>query len=100
MRVVRLAETQKFTITDEPIPEITRDQVLLRIKAVGVCGSDLHRFRGYTFENDTNEGMVLGHEFAAIVDKVGDAVTHIKVGDRVVVFTMPEARAKVELFFE
>ncbi len=85
MKIVRLLGQRQFQIIDEPIPTIKDDQVLLRIKAVGICGSDLHRFRGYSFEHDGNEGMVLGHEFSAVVEKIGSAVTHVNVGDRVAV---------------
>jgi L-iditol 2-dehydrogenase len=85
MHVIRLTGTRTFDIFDEPIPDITENQALLRIKAVGVCGSDLHRFRGHTFENDTNDGMVLGHEFSAVVEKIGKNVTSVNVGDRVAV---------------
>ncbi len=85
MHVIRLTDTRVLTLYNEPIPDIAANHALLRIKAVGVCGSDLHRFRGFTFETDTNNGMVLGHEFSAVVEKVGKNVSHIHVGDRVAV---------------
>lgn len=85
MKIVRLIKKRKFQVFDESIPQITDEQVLLRIKAVGICGSDLHRFRGVASENESNDRMVLGHEFSAIVDKIGKNVTHVKQGDRVAV---------------
>ncbi len=85
MQVVRLVGARTFNIFDEPTPEIFENQALLRITAVGVCGSDVHRFRGFTFANESNDGVVLGHEFSAIVEKIGKNVTNIQVGDRVAV---------------
>ncbi|MBN1480910.1 hypothetical protein EH223_00385 [candidate division KSB1 bacterium] len=85
MKVVRLLKTREFAVFDEPLPTLSAHSALLRIKAVGICGSDLHRFRGYTFDDATNAGLVLGHEFSAVVEKIGSRVTNVQVGDRVAV---------------
>jgi len=85
MKVVRLAGTRTLKVFDEPMPTLSSDQVLLKVKAVGVCGSDLHRFRGYTFGDGDNTSMVLGHEFSATVLQIGENVTSVRPGDRVAV---------------
>jgi len=66
---------------DLPEPEIGPDDVLIEVKAVSVCGSDLHIF------HDTHPywpPVVLGHEFSGIIAQVGEAVSGWKIGDRVV----------------
>jgi threonine dehydrogenase-like Zn-dependent dehydrogenase len=65
------------------MPEITDDEdVLLRITASTVCGSDLHLFHGEIMQLKADE--ILGHECAGIVERVGSSVTAVKPGDRVV----------------
>jgi L-iditol 2-dehydrogenase len=64
-----------------PEPEIGPDEVLIEVKAVSVCGSDLHIF------HDTHPywpPVILGHEFSGTIAQVGEAVNGWKVGDRVV----------------
>lgn len=66
-----------------PVPEIGPDQVLLRVGAVGVCGSDVHQFHN-THSWPVNVPIVLGHEFSGVVERTGERVTGFKPGDRVV----------------
>ncbi|OAQ27809.1 GroES-like protein [Linnemannia elongata AG-77] len=73
----------KLEMKRVPQPEITDDEdVLVRITASTVCGSDLHLFHGEIMQLKTDE--ILGHECAGIVEKVGSSVTAVKPGDRVV----------------
>lgn len=70
-----------FEIRDIPIPEIKApDEVLIRVTAAGVCGTDVHiyhdMFKSYP-------PVVLGHEFAGVIEQVGPAVTGFHIGDRV-----------------
>jgi S-(hydroxymethyl)glutathione dehydrogenase/alcohol dehydrogenase len=67
---------------DEPGP---RD-VLVRIKAVGICGTDLHSIRG---EWNRPTPIVLGHEGAGVVERVGDEVESVRPGDEVVLSWAP-----------
>lgn len=68
------------------MPEITcADSVLIKVKACGVCGTDMHIFDGDEGAAATPAGTVLGHEFAGEVMAVGDGVRSVKVGDRVCV---------------
>jgi alcohol dehydrogenase/L-iditol 2-dehydrogenase len=59
------------------------DQVILKMKAIGVCGSDVHIYQGIE-SYDRKSPVILGHEMVGEVYKIGDKVKHYKVGDRVV----------------
>jgi len=72
-----------------PEPSITPDQVLIQVKAVGVCGSDIHMWR----ENQSwpiKLPLVLGHEFCGVVAQVGARVNGFRVGERVACETAAE----------
>jgi L-iditol 2-dehydrogenase len=64
-------------------PEIGPDEALLRVRAVGVCGSDLHQWHA-THSWPVNYPVILGHEFTGEVTAVGKGVTDFQEGDRVV----------------
>lgn len=64
----------------EPIPR--EGEVLVRVRAVGVCGSDLHQYHG-TQSWKVNLPVVLGHEFAGVIEAVGAGVEGWQTGDRV-----------------
>ena len=78
-----LAFLGKNTIkySEVPIPSIKDDEVLMQIKSVGICGTDLHIYRGGLA---VKPGTVLGHEFSGVVAKMGKNVRNVQVGDRVV----------------
>lgn len=65
------------------VPAIQPDEVLLEVKAVGVCGSDLHQWHG-THSWPVNYPCTLGHEFGGTIIDVGKAVNGYHTGDRVV----------------
>ena len=69
------------TVPDPTIQEPT--DAIVRITSTGLCGSDLHLYE--VLGPFIDEGDVLGHEPMGIVEAVGDAITEVKVGDRVVV---------------
>jgi len=66
-----------------PVPEIKSNEVLLEVKAVGVCGSDLHQWHG-THSWPVNYPCTLGHEFGGQIVQLGTDVKTFKEGDRVV----------------
>ncbi|KAF9464440.1 xylitol dehydrogenase [Collybia nuda] len=66
------------------IPEISGDEVLVEVKKTGICGSDVHYLvEGRIGDFIVKNPMVLGHESAGIISKVGPKVKYLKVGDRV-----------------
>lgn len=71
----------RMEYTAVPIPEISEHEVLMQVKSVGICGTDLHIYRGGM---NVPAGTIPGHEFSGLVAKVGKRVRRVKVGDRVV----------------
>lgn len=76
-------EPGSVELREIPIPKIGEEDVLLRVEAVGICGSDLHQYHGKHSWN-VNYPVVLGHEFAGVVDALGPRVSGFREGDRVV----------------
>jgi L-iditol 2-dehydrogenase len=72
----------KIDIRDVPRPEPAADEVLIQIKRIGVCGSDIHVFHG--LHPYTSYPVVQGHEVAGIVAATGADVTGFAPGDKVV----------------
>jgi len=62
---------------------IAADDIILRVTATAICGSDLHIYRGKI--PGMQDGDILGHEFMGIVEDAGPAVTRVRKGDRVVI---------------
>ena len=84
MRALTYHGSKDVRVETVPDPEIIfNDDVILRVTATAICGSDLHLFRGKIPE--LKDGDILGHEFMGIVEDVGTAVTNVKKGDRVVI---------------
>ncbi len=69
-----------LVIEGRPLPELAPNQLLVKVKAVGICGSDLHASETDRIPTD----IVMGHEFAGEVVDMGKAVTDWSVGDRAV----------------
>jgi len=75
---------RQIRLGDAPEPEIRPDEVLVAPAYAGVCGTDLHIYRG-EFHERVRFPAILGHEFGGIVEQTGTAVSGIKAGDRVAV---------------
>jgi len=83
-RTFFLTELQKMEPGVIPMPEVSDDDVLIKIQAVGICGSDLHYYEKGAIGSCVVEfPFILGHEASGIVEKVGKNVTNLKPGDRV-----------------
>ena len=76
-------EPYSAELRELPVPEIDEDDLLISVRAVGVCGSDLHQYTG-THSWPVNYPVVLGHEFSGVVAKIGHRVKGFKEGDGVV----------------
>lgn len=85
MRAVVNYEPKPFAVAlrDVPVPAIGPRDVLLRVRGVGVCGSDLHQWRNAASWS-VRYPVVLGHEFAGEVAAVGEEIRGFRPGDRVV----------------
>ncbi|MDR0357152.1 MAG: alcohol dehydrogenase catalytic domain-containing protein, partial [Clostridiales Family XIII bacterium] len=81
------------SVTDRPMPEPKNDEVLLKIGAAGICGTDAHLLRmdedGYTCYNGHSKyPIIIGHEFSGEVAEVGKDVKNLRAGDLVSVESM------------
>ncbi len=79
-----------FELKDVSTPNISDNEVLIRVKACGICGSDTHLYEtdkeGYIiFSGLTKLPSILGHEFSGVVEKTGSKVRGLKIGDKVAV---------------
>jgi len=73
-----------FTLKECPEPKIRDDEVLIRVRRAGVCGTDVHIHEWDAWASGRcKPPFVVGHEFAGEVAEVGALVTDVKVGDRV-----------------
>jgi propanol-preferring alcohol dehydrogenase len=85
MRVVLLPGDKQVVVTEYPDPTPGPGEVLVAMRAAGVCGSDLHLYRATGETRQPVKDVVPGHEPAGVIVALGTGVTGWKVGERVVV---------------
>jgi L-iditol 2-dehydrogenase len=84
MRTAVLTEPTEFELEDRPRPSPGPDDVLVAVRDVGICGSDVHYYEhGRIGDYVVEDPLVLGHESAGEVVEVGESVTDHEPGDRV-----------------
>jgi L-iditol 2-dehydrogenase len=85
---------EELEVRDVPLPHPAANEVLVRVSAVGLCGTDAHIFAGHANYNTDDYGQpipfnvqpqILGHEISGCIEEVGSAVFDLRAGDRVVV---------------
>jgi len=81
MKAVVFKEARKMVVEEVPDPEAGSGQVVVKIRNVGICGSDLHLYQ-YGF---VPAGTIMGHEATGVIVSVGDGVADWKEGDRVLI---------------
>ena len=81
MKALLLSEYKHLEVTDLPVPSVEPDEVLVRVAACGICGSDVHGYDGSSGRRIPP--VVMGHEAAGVVAAVGAAVHGFAVDDRV-----------------
>lgn len=74
-----LENARKVTVRDVPIPKLGVGEILVRMEASGICGTDLEKVEG-----QLGPGGILGHEVSGTIERVSDGVVGYKPGDRVV----------------
>ena len=82
MKAAFLTGREKFEIREVPIPEVSRDEVLIKIQVTGICGSDVHVFKG---EQDYEYPIAIGHEIVGTVAGTGRDVSNVQMVDRVTI---------------
>ena len=81
MKALVLKEYNRFSYEDVPLPDIGADEVLVRVKACGICGSDVHGMDGSTGRRIPP--IIMGHEAAGLIECVGARVSDWQAGERV-----------------
>ena len=81
MKVLLLSDYKKLELVELPRPEAGEGELLIRIHACGICGSDVHGYDGSTGRR--LPPIVMGHEAAGVVEEVGSGVAGFAAGDRV-----------------
>ncbi|WP_274648679.1 zinc-dependent alcohol dehydrogenase [Paenibacillus humicola] len=83
MKAVYVQDAYSVIVKEVDIPPVAAGDVLIKVKAAGICGSDLHTYKGlHPFRKPP---VIIGHELSGEVVKVGEAVTRFRAGDRVTV---------------
>jgi L-iditol 2-dehydrogenase len=87
MKAAVLTGIKQFEIRQVPVPKIAKDNdVLIRIKTVGVCGSDVHYYStGRIGSQIVKFPFIVGHEAAGIIEQIGKNVTKVKPGQRIAI---------------
>ena len=70
-------------VEESAMPQVGAEDVLIQVKACGICGTDVHIYEGDKGAAEVTPPTILGHEFSGVVAEVGANVTGVKVGDRV-----------------
>ena len=81
MKALLLSAYSRLELADLPVPAVGPEEVLVRVEACGICGSDVHGYDGSSGRRIPP--IVMGHEAAGIVAAVGAQVSNYKAGDRV-----------------
>lgn len=83
MRALVIRDIGKIELCELPIPQVKQPyDVLLKVSAVGICGSDIKILEG---KHHYRKNIALGHEFCGKVVEIGSHVSHVKVGDRIAI---------------
>ena len=94
MRASVLCDVGRIEVRDVPRPVIAPHEVLVRVAAVGLCGTDAHIFAGHANYNTNEQGQsiplalqpqILGHEISGVIEETGRSIKDLRVGDRVVI---------------
>lgn len=81
MKALVLKEYMKLSYEEAPMPEFGPTDVLVAVKACGICGSDIHGMDGSSGRR--RPPIIMGHEASGVVSEVGNTVNGWKRGDRV-----------------
>jgi 2-desacetyl-2-hydroxyethyl bacteriochlorophyllide A dehydrogenase len=92
MKAAILVRPGEMKVEEVPVPDPAPGWLRLKVKACGICGSDMHYYKGNYPELESEEvmekkalGKIYGHEASGVVDKLGEGVTGLKAGERVAI---------------
>jgi len=75
----------QIAIEEKDLREIKEDEVLVRNRAAGVCGTDVHIFNGEKGASEVSPPVILGHEYAGEIVKIGTGVRELQIGDHITI---------------
>src|SRR5215813_13083789 len=81
MKALVLKDYKQFAYEEVPTPKPGSDEVLVAVKACGICGSDVHGMDGSTGRR--RPPIIMGHEAAGVIAEIGNRVTKWSAGQRV-----------------
>ena len=85
MKAMVLTAPGTLEIQEIDLREPVRDEIVVKVMACGICGTDLHIYHGEEGAAKNPFPIVLGHEFSGVVERTGPEVKHLKPGDRVAI---------------
>lgn len=85
MKAAVFTGTKEIVIKDVELEEINDNEILVEVKACGVCGTDVHIYNGDEGAAKTTPPTILGHEFSGIVSKIGKNINGFEIGDTVTI---------------
>ncbi|MGQ4668480.1 zinc-dependent alcohol dehydrogenase family protein [Metabacillus halosaccharovorans] len=83
MKAAVLTEKMNLEIQELPLPEPLDHEVIVKVKACGICGTDQHIYHGQPGSAEVQFPIVLGHELSGEIVQIGKNVTQFKIGNRV-----------------
>ena len=96
-RVAQLTAIQKIEMADAPMPKAGPGEVVVKTEYCGICGSDMHFYtHGSIGKKVAPFPFILGHECSGYVAELGEGVTTLKVGDRVIAAKYAGTEVKVD----
>jgi len=81
MKALVLVDKNRFEYKEVPTPKVKSNEVLIHVKACGICGSDIHGMDGSTGRR--KPPIIMGHEASGVIKEVGSSVKSYQEGDRV-----------------
>lgn len=85
MRAAVLLAKEQLTVRDEAPPQVGPENVLIEVRASGVCGTDVHMYHGSEGSTALRLPLIMGHEFSGVALVVGEGVAELRAGDKVTV---------------
>lgn len=82
MKAAVMPEPERLVVQTVPVPRLEGDDVLIRVRACGICGTDLHLYHGHT--RNPVYPLIMGHELAGEIAAVGPDAAEVPIGARVV----------------
>ena len=82
MKALVYTQPNELQLQDRPMPELVAGEVVLKIEAVGICGSDMHAWHGHDARR--KPGLVLGHEFVGSIVKQSFVLQFLEIAYRLI----------------